>query len=243
MRLKASTEIHKNSASQEWGSSGEALWSSGIWAEPVKFNVLCCSSSDKHWWKCLCGLGPGWATSWDVKMNKTRSYSSLHSFQNIFSLFFFLPFCKCVCGMHGIHPCVDAYMCCTWVSVQAYACTRVHRKWILAASTSGVFFHWAPFYVLKPGLLLNLKLAILGSLASLFSPRVYPALPPRLWDYRLLHGCWESKLQSSALWGKSCIHWAISLILCAFWCHIEIPGQVFLDPAITKAGTIRRSRS
>lgn len=126
---------------------------------------------------------PLWPGSWlshilrcQDEQNKIIFLSSFIS--KYFSLFFFLPFCKCVCGMHGIHPCVDAYMCCTWVSVQAYACTRVHRKWILAASTSGVFFHWAPFYVLKPGLLLNLKLAILGSLASLFSPRVYPALPP-----------------------------------------------------------------
>lgn len=129
VRLKAYTEIHKNSASQEWGSSGEALWSSGVWAEPVKFNILCGSSSDKHWCKCLCGLGPGWATAWGVKMNKTRSHSTLHYFQNIF-IFFFLS--ASVCGTHGIHPCVNAYMCCTCVCVQAYACTPVHMKWMPA---------------------------------------------------------------------------------------------------------------
>lgn len=143
VRLKAYTEIHKNSASQEWGSSGEALWSSGIWAEPVKFNILCCSSSDKHWCKCLCGLGPGWATAWGVKMNKARSYSSLHSFQNTFSLFF-LPFYKCV--WHTWHSpvcrCIHVLRIgmCAGICMHTGACEVDAGSWHQGSSSTNLHF-------------------------------------------------------------------------------------------------------
>lgn len=166
---------------------------------------------NKHWFKCLRGLGPGWATAWGVRMNRTRSYSCLYSCKNIsLSLFFsacVCHVCMCICAHACGLMCVLHVVMCAGIRMHkcAYSCGFLKLL-------SGVPFSWV-----KKGLWQNLVLAILWSLASQFVPGV-----PRIYlpgaritgvflSAHLLCGCRKAYLQAMPFWGKC--------FICFFWCQ------------------------
>lgn len=121
--------------------------------------------------------------------------------------------------------------------------------------TSGVFFHWAPFYLVKSGLLLTPEFAILSNLASpstlgfiqLYSPCPKPGMRTTGSFLVCLVGIYMDAenpnssphpCEASTLFTKPSLQFCVpsdARRYCPLKCT-GTRGQAFLDPATTGSG-------
>lgn len=165
-------------------------------------------------WSLLCQIG---ALGWNYCLDSTYTFWFLNKFFHFFSSSFYVY--TCVVSMRVLYACQCVCVC-------------------LKLSLGSVFHYCSPPYILRKGLLLNLKLMDLVSLPIWLAldipcfhlPSEAMCKPPSpVW-----HLCeyLESKLSSSYLCAKSFIHqvshspipyssFFVISVVCVFWCQPE----------------------